>query len=382
MAYVTNNSQNSSGSTNIGTTVGIDLISVSRSGTSVSIKYRAWIKNTDGNQYWSQNSMCLWLNGTKYFAFNSNSGSNKWYYGTTSYAPSSTGDVTTTVTIPTTQSTASVTVGVNGNYYDPGSAANNYTFNIAGIPVINKPTLSNISTSNLTETSVKASFTITDNGGESVSDSYIDIFTDSGLSNKVGTINSASGTFTGLNPGRQYWIRGNAANSAGRSYTNTPSVTTVWNDPTAPSNLSIASEYGNDKLYYCRYTLSWNAGSAGSTPIAGYRVRIYKNGTEVACIDTETSATSYNFYASQYNFQPGDTMYFGLYSYSKDYAGNKHFNGGGAGSAHVVSSSITVTSDKFIWVSENGGTFKRCRALISLNGGSFTEIKRTKVKII
>lgn len=41
MAYVTNNSQNSSGSTNVGTTVGIDLISVSRSGTSVSIKYRA-----------------------------------------------------------------------------------------------------------------------------------------------------------------------------------------------------------------------------------------------------------------------------------------------------------------------------------------------------
>ena len=73
---------------------------------------------------------------------------------------------------------------------------------------------------------------------------------------------------------------------------------------------------------------------------------------------------------------------FGLDSQSKDWAGNKHFNGGGSGSAQVVSSSITMVSDKFIYLSQNGGTFTKYKVYISVNGGSFTEVKKEKLKII
>jgi hypothetical protein len=179
--------------------------------------------------------MCLWLNGTKYYAHNnSGGGTNHWNPGTVSYAPSSSGTVTTEVELGTTVSETTLTVGVNGALYNPGSVTashngvtgGNETFTVKGLPTINPPTLSSLSTSELKETSVKASFSVTNNGGEAVSDSYIDIFTDSGLANKVGTISSASGTFTGLDAGRSYWIRGNAANSAGRVYTNTVSITT------------------------------------------------------------------------------------------------------------------------------------------------------------
>lgn len=386
---VSPSSINTSDHTNVATSVGIEVVSAERSGTKVTIKWRAWIKNT--STYWSNNSMCLWLNGTKYFAHNNSSGgTNHWNEGAVSYAPSSTGTVTTEVTLGTTVSETTLQVGVNGALYNPGSVTASYngitggyeTFTVKGLPTINPPTLSSLSTSDLGETSVKASFSVTNDGGEAVSDSYIDIFTDSGLTNKVGTISSASGTFTGLDAGRSYWIRGNAANSAGRVYTNTVSITTSWTNPGAPSGLSITSQYGADNLYYGNYTLKWNAGSAGSTAVAGYRLRIYKNGTEVAMIDTESTATSYTFNATTYNFAIGDTLSFGLYTYSKNYSGEKKFNGGGSSSAQVKSGTVTMSADKFISVSQNGGQFKKCRVWVSINGGSFQEVRRTKFKVL
>lgn len=246
---------------------------------------------------------------------------------------------------------------------------------------ISVPTLSAISTSSISDSSVYASFSVTSANNGNIADYYMDIFTDSTCTNKVETISSNKGTFTGLNANRTYYIRGNSSNEAGRAYTAVKSITTTFTDPSAPSNLRI--ECSNpEPIIAADYTFKWNAAGAGSTAVAGYRLRIYKNDVELESIDTESTSTQYTINAAAKGFTVGDRLKFGLYSYSKDWAGNKHFNGGGSGSAQVISSAVTMVSDKFIYLSENGGTFTKYKVYISVNGGSFTEIKKEKLKII
>lgn len=253
--------------------------------------------------------------------------------------------------------------------------------NVGMSATISKPSLSGLSISNVSDTSAKISFSVTNSNNGTVTDSYIDIFRDSALTDKAATIGSASGTFTGLDPNRTYWARGNAANAAGRSYTGVSSFTTGFTNPGAPSNLKIAYNK-NEPIPTANYTFSWDAGTAGSKPIAGYRFRLYKNNTEILMEDTENTATSKTINGADYNFAVGDVIKFGLYSYSKDWAGNKHFNGGGAGSEQVASGTITIVSDKYIYISVNGGTFDKKKMYISVNGGTFVEVKKEKFKTI
>jgi len=77
-----------------------------------------------------------------------------------------------------------------------------------------------------TETTVACSMSVTNSGNASITDRYIDIFTDSGCTNKVGTINGASGTFTGLSANTKYYCRANASNGTYRGYSSVPSTTT------------------------------------------------------------------------------------------------------------------------------------------------------------
>lgn len=245
---------------------------------------------------------------------------------------------------------------------------------------ISTPSLSGLSISSVSDTSAYLSFNINSANNGNVSDSYIDLSL-SNFGSVVKSIGSRAGTFTGLEPNRTYYARGNAANEAGRSYTGVSSFTTGFTNPGAPSNLKIAYNK-NEPIPTAAYTFSWDAGSAGSKPIAGYRFRLYKNNTEILMEDTESTATSKTINGADYNFAVGDVIKFGLYSYSKDWAGNKHFNGGGAGSAQVVSGTITIVSDKYIYVSVNGGTFDKKKMYISVNGGSFIEVKKEKFKTI
>lgn len=245
---------------------------------------------------------------------------------------------------------------------------------------ISTPSLSGLSISSVSDTSAYISFNINSANNGNVSDSYIDLSL-TNFGSVVKSIGSRAGTFTGLEPNRTYYARGNAANEAGRSYTGVSSFTTGFTNPGAPSNLKIAYNK-NEPIPTAAYTFSWDAGSAGSKPIAGYRFRLYKNNTEILMEDTESTATSKTINGADYNFAVGDVIKFGLYSYSKDWAGNKHFNGGGAGSAQVVSGTITIVSDKYIYVSVNGGTFDKKKMYVSVNGGSFIEVKKEKFKTI
>lgn len=245
---------------------------------------------------------------------------------------------------------------------------------------ISTPSLSGLSISSVSDTSAYISFNINNANNGNVSDSYIDLSL-TNFGSVVKSIGSRAGTFTGLEPNRTYYARGNAANEAGRSYTGVSSFTTGFTNPGAPSNLKIAYNK-NEPIPTAAYTFSWDAGSAGSKPIAGYRFRLYKNNTEILMEDTESTATSKTINGADYNFAVGDVIKFGLYSYSKDWAGNKHFNGGGAGSTQVVSGTITIVSDKYIYVSVNGGTFDKKKMYVSVNGGAFIEVKKEKFKTI
>lgn len=73
---------------------------------------------------------------------------------------------------------------------------------------------------------IGASMSVTNNGNASIVDRYIDLFTDSGCTNKVGVITGASGTFTGLNPNTTYYARANASNGTYRGYSAVKTVST------------------------------------------------------------------------------------------------------------------------------------------------------------
>ena len=83
-----------------------------------------------------------------------------------------------------------------------------------------------VSIGSRTETTITASMSVTDNGNAGIVDNFIDLFTDSGCTNKVGTISSTSGTFTGLTANKTYYARANASNGTYRGYSGVLSTST------------------------------------------------------------------------------------------------------------------------------------------------------------
>ena len=83
-----------------------------------------------------------------------------------------------------------------------------------------------VSIGSRTETTIAVSMSITNNGNAGIVDKYIDLFTDSGCTNKVSTINGTSGTFTGLTANKTYYARANAFNGTYRGYSGVLSTST------------------------------------------------------------------------------------------------------------------------------------------------------------
>lgn len=93
---------------------------------------------------------------------------------------------------------------------------------------VTRPTVT-VSMGAVTETTIAASMSVTHNGYQPIKDNYIDLFTDSGCNNKVGTINGTSGTFTGLSANTTYYARANASNGYYRGYSSVSSKkTSQW----------------------------------------------------------------------------------------------------------------------------------------------------------
>ena len=261
-----------------------------------------------------------------------------------------------------------------------GNSVFTTTINV-GYPIV-KPTLSNISVSNIGDKSAYASFSVTNSGNQNPYDPYIQLSL-TNFGSVLQTIYARNGTFSNLDANRTYYVRGSDANDAGRVYTNVKSFKTAFINPGAPGKPSLSYDQP-EPIPRAKLTASWGAASNGSTAIAGYRVRLYKNGTKVAEVDTESSTASYTFPKTleEYGFEPGDIAKVGIYSYCKDWQGTKFFNGDGASTAIVMSDNLTIVSDKYIWVSINGQSFNKHKMYVSINGGSFQEVRKEKFKVI
>ena len=361
---------------NVSAIVGANVRNVSRNGTSVYFEYRAYIYQSTAT--WSSNSWALWVEGSKNIVFNSNNGGSHTSQNTKYY----TGWYSKSITLGTGTSKTTVSIGVNGQQWTPTSPKGYVTLTLSGLPTVGKPSLSSIRVSSIGDKSVYASFSVTNNNYQAPYSPYIDVAT-SNFSGVVSTINARAGTLSGLDPNRTYYIRGNDANDAGRTYTDVGRFTTTYNNPGAPG-ASILSYDQTEPIPKANLKATWTAASAGSTAISGYRLRLYKNGTEIKMIDTESTDTFYTFGTFEsLGFVPGDVAKVGIYSYAKDWAGNKHFNGDEASSAQVYSSNtITEVSDKYIYVSSNGSSFNKYKMYVSVNNGTFNEVKKEKFKVI
>lgn len=357
---------------NVATTVGAFARNISRNGTSVSFEYQAYIYQS--TSMWSTNTWALWVEGAQ----NNVKGTSKSSRGTKYYS----NWYKKTVSLGTNVSSTTVSIGVNGKLSYPSSPAGYVSLTLSGLPTVGKPSLSNISVSNVRDKSVDVSFSVTNSNYQTPYSPYIDVST-TNFGSAVKTINARSGTISGLDPNRTYYVRGNDANDAGRTYTNVASFTTSYTNPGAPG-APVLSYDKSEPIPSAKLKATWAAASAGSTPIAGYRIRLYKNNVKISEVDTESTSTSYTFNTFEsLGFVPGDVAKVGIYSYSKDWAGTKHFNGGGASNAQVYSrNTVTEVSDKYIYVSVNGASFNKHKMYISVNNASFKEVKKEKFKVI
>ena len=154
-----------------------------------------------------------------YYDFPSRSASQDW--GASQVSRSGmTGNQTVTITTSTSSDAGGTSTWV-------------FTAN-AGTPIVT-PTLSAMTISNITQTSANLSFTVTNNGGASIVDNYIDVSL-TNFGTPIKTLTSNSGTVTELTPNTTYYVRGNASNGSYRGYTTVASFKTL---PRPYTKLSI-----------------------------------------------------------------------------------------------------------------------------------------------
>lgn len=268
-----------------------------------------------------------------------------------------------------------------GNYGSSRTDCGTATINAPSPAIVVKPSVSGITINSIGDKSAKASFSVTSNGNGTISTNRLQI-SETNFGTVLQTINSTSGTFTGLTPNKTYYVRGYSTNQAGTTYTAVKSFTTSFIDPGAPGKPALTYDFP-EPIPRAKLTAKWAKANNGSTAVAGYRIRLFKNNKEVFSIDTENTNLSYTFNSFEsYGFEPKDIAKVGIYAYSKDWAGNKHFNGGGASTAQVFSDNLEIVSDKYIWISQNGSEFIKHKMYVSQNGSQFKEIRKEHFEII
>jgi hypothetical protein len=140
------------------------------------------------------------------------------------------------------------------------------------------------------------------------------------------------------------------------------------------------------------WTFTWPAAvqANSSSPMKGYRIRLYKNGANIPIkdasgkvlstirsgstddyiYDTESTGTSIIINPVLHNFKAGDTVQLGIYSYTRHGLNNDRgqmFNGGGTGAAQVSSSVTTVRNAGIVHVKPNG-TWVEGQVYVKVNG--------------
>lgn len=169
-----------------------------------------------------------------------------------------------------------------------------------------------VSIGSRTETTIAASMSVTNNGNAGIVDNYIDLFTDSGCSNKVGTITGTSGTFTGLTANTTYYARANASNGTYRGYSSVSSTST-YNYPYVSAVGTSELTIGNSQ------TLTLYNPLSRSVDI--YMKKDSTSGTTLFSKTGATTSTSYTFtptastlYSSIPESSSGTAVYYCIYS--------------------------------------------------------------------
>ena len=192
--------------------------------------------------------------------------------------------------------------GSNTSYGDEGWTLDNNVVT---------PTVT-VSIGSRTETTITASMSVTNNGNAGIVDNFIDLFTDSSCTNKVGVISSTSGTFTGLTANTTYYARANASNGTYRGYSSVSSTSTYqypYISAVNSSNLTI----GNQQ----KLTLYNPLGRSVNI----YMKKDNTSGTTLFSKTGATTGTSYSFTptaSTLYNSIPastsGNCVYYCTYS--------------------------------------------------------------------
>ena len=168
----------------------------------------------------------------------------------------------------------------------------------------------------------------------------------------------------------------------------------------APSNpgkpVISASSYKNNRLTIKQnWTYTWAAAVAGNSdsPIKGYRIRIYKNGTKLTgltsstssntigkgsgtleYVDRESTSCTITFNPVTLGFLPKDTIKVGIYAYTKNGAGTQLWS-----DTHMISDESTVQNAGVVRVKVNN-TWKEGQVWVKVNG-VWKEAETVNVKV-
>lgn len=115
--------------------------------------------------------------------------------------------------------------------YATNSAGTTYSSASSFSTPAESPVLVINSISNISDSSADIVATCTDTGGKSLVTSTISVATDSNFTNVVCTINSLSGTATGLSPNTLYYVEAKASNADSAGYSSVSTFTTTAQIP-------------------------------------------------------------------------------------------------------------------------------------------------------
>lgn len=229
------------------------------------------------------------------------------------------------------------------------------------IPVFIKTPTVTTSVSSRGLNSISATMTVTDNGGASIVDRYIDLFSNSSCTTKVGTITGASGTFTNLTPNTTYYVRANASNGTYRGYSSVVTTSTynkamISNAPNFNHGNTLTITYSNPSSSALQIGLFK---TDGSTALASYR---------------NCSGTSYTFTFTDAEL---DAIY-------KTYGNNSSINARvylKTANTYTDYKQVTITlkGNQKTFRSKISGTWRRGKAFVKVSGTWRNGVVWTKV---
>lgn len=156
-----------------------------------------------------------------------------------------------------------------------------------------------------------------------------------------------------------------------------------YKEPSAPSKTGITVTCNKNKYVPTAiFTFRWQRPAAGndSSPVRGYSIRVYKNGTAMATPANGTSnyldrdgadTLTYSVSAEDYNMTVGDSLQIGLWAYTKNGKNAKLY------SSETKSNAIVIVADKnyTAWARETPTSpWKKCEVMHAKISGTFKEV--------